>query len=127
LRLSAALGALKLTVAAVCAIHIADRIRSMASGAPANEILETGLLIAIAITLVSIAPAIWSQNADLTRGLLIQFLLAALAVVLCIIERPDREPNEQDKARMALDAAIAAHKAATGPPVQRRWFTPWRR
>src|SRR6186997_1425095 len=37
-RLAAALGALKLTVAGVCAIHILDRVRSLISGTPANEI-----------------------------------------------------------------------------------------
>jgi hypothetical protein len=127
LRLAAALGALKLTVAGVCAIHIVDRVRSLVSGTPSNEILETGLLIAVAITLVSVAPAIWSQNGDLVRELLIQFMLAALAAVLCIMERTGRKPKDADKTETALETAIAAHKAAAVSPASGRWFAPWRR
>ena len=126
LRLAAALGALKLTVAGVCAIHIVDRIRSMVSGTPANEVLETGLLIAVAISVVSVGPAIWSQNADLIRELLIQFLLAAFAAVLCIMERAGRKPKP-DKTETALEAAIAAHKAATEAPATGSGFSPLRR
>ncbi len=125
LRLAAALGALKLTVAGVCAIHIADRIRCMISGTPANEVLETGLLIAVGICLVAVAPAIWSQNGDLVRELLVQFMLAAFAAALSIIERSGRTPKE--KTENALELAIAALPSTTRVPAQTRWFTPWRR
>jgi len=124
LRLAAALGALKLTVAGICAIHIAARIRGMISGTPpANEVLETGLLIAVAICLVAIAPAIWSQNGDLVRDLLIQFVLAAFAAALLMMERAGRKPKE--KTEKALAVAIAALPSTTRVPA--RWFTPWRR
>ncbi len=129
LRLAAALGALKLTVAGVCAIHIADRIRCMISGTPANEVLETGLLIAVGICLVAVAPAIWSQNGDLVRELLVQFMLAAFAAVLSIMERSGRKPAETieaEKPESALELAIAALPSTTRAPAT-RWFTPWRR
>ena len=123
LRLAAALGALKLTVAGVCAIHIVDRVRSLLGGTPSNEILETGLLVAVAISLVSVAPAIWSQNGDLIRELLIQFLLAAFAAVLCIMERAGRKPKEAET--VVLNPAVAQLQAVR--PKQSTWFAPWRR
>ena len=125
LRLSAALGALKFTVAGVCAIHIADRIRCMISGTPANEVLETGLLIAVGICLVAVGPAIWSQNGDLARELLVQFMLAAFAAAISIMERSGRSPKENTE--NALELAIAALPSTTRVPGQSRWFTPWRR
>ena len=131
LRLAAALGALKLTVAGVCAIHITDRVRCMVSGTPANEVLETGLLIAVGICLVAVAPAIWSQNGDLVRELLVQFMLAGFAAVLSIMERSGRTPKEQmpkqEKAENALELAIAALPSTTRVGTQSRWYTPWRR
>ncbi len=126
LRLAAALGALKLTVAGVCAIHVVDRLRSLVSGTPSNEILETGLLLAVGISIVSVAPAIWSQNGDLVRELLIQFLLAAFAATLCMIERSGRKPDAKDKTEAALEAAIAAHSGARASADAGRWFAPWR-
>jgi hypothetical protein len=120
LKLSAMLGALKLTVAGVCAVHVVDRLRSLASGAPSNEILETGLLIAVVISIVSAAPAVWSQNGDLVRHLLLQFFLAALAAVLCIIDRSGRKTATKTDA--TGDVALAkATPITTGPA-----FTPWR-
>jgi hypothetical protein len=125
LKLSAVLGALELTVAGVCAVHIADRLRSLKSGEPTNEILETGLLIAVAINIVAVAPAIWSQNSDLVRHLLLQLLLAAFAAVLCIIERHGRKTKETVKVQtIPVDAAIAEATPATTTGLP---FKPWRR
>jgi hypothetical protein len=97
----------------------------MISGTPANEVLETGLLIAVGICLVAVAPAIWSQNGDLVRELLVQFMLAAFAAALSIMERSGRKPTEQTE--NALELAIAALPSTTRVPAQSRWFTPWRR
>jgi hypothetical protein len=124
LRLAAALGALKLTVAGVCVVHILDRARSLVSGTPSNEILETGLLLAVAISLVSVVPAIWSQNGDLIRELLIQFLLAAFAAVLCIMERASRKPEESQSAPVLNPAMLQLQKFQQ---KQDNWFAPWRR
>src|SRR6185312_14298066 len=76
IKLAAVLGALKLTVAGVCAVYVLDRFRTMFRAKPQNEILETGLLLAVGITIVSVAPAVWSGNADLVREYVIQLLLA---------------------------------------------------
>jgi hypothetical protein len=117
LKLAAILGALKLTVAAVCVVHIADRIRAVVTnGDPANEVIETGFLIAVGLSVVALVPAILSKNIDLTRDLTIQFLLAALAAAATIMER--RKADAFD-ARRGKSAEVAL--ASSGG-----WFAPWR-
>jgi len=92
LRLAAALGAMKLAIAGVCAIHVFDRLRRIFSGStPANEMLETALILAVGISIVSVVPAIWSHNADLMREQTVQLVLAAMTGVFCIVERRKAE------------------------------------
>ncbi|MDI3468207.1 MAG: hypothetical protein OJF62_000270 [Pseudolabrys sp.] len=117
LKLAALLGALKLTVAGVCVAHIVDRIRAILTGSdPMNEILETGLLIAVGISIVALVPAILSKNVDLTRDLTIQLLLAAIAAAATVIERRKADPLDAGRGKTA---AVAL--APSGG-----WFTPWR-
>lgn len=87
IKLAAFLGTVKLAVAIICAVHIADRLRALAGGKANSEILEGGLILVVAASIVSVAPAIWSNNADLVRDLTLQLILAALATALCIVER----------------------------------------
>jgi hypothetical protein len=93
IRLAAVLGAVKLVVAGVCAVHVVERMRALfARTAPANETLETALIVAVAISIVSLVPAIWSHNGDLAREQLIQLVLAGLTGVFCMIERGRTKP-----------------------------------
>lgn len=116
LELAAILGALKLTVAGVCAVHVVDRARALLTGSdPLNEILETGLLIAVAICIAGLAPAVWSKNIDLTRGLAVQLLLAGFAAILTIADRHKAEAVD-------LDGKSAEPVLAPGGG----WFAPWR-
>ena len=94
IQLAAFFGTLKLAVAFTCAIHIADRLRSLAGGKPATEILEGGLTLVVLITIASAGPAIWSSNTELVRDLVIQLVLAGLAVALCIVERNYRRDTD---------------------------------
>ena len=91
LQLAAFFGTLKLAVAVVCAIHLVDRLRSLAGGKPASEVLEGGMALVVLISVVSAGPAIWSQNNELVREQLIQLVLAGLAVALCMVERSYRK------------------------------------
>jgi hypothetical protein len=115
IKLAAFFGTLKLAVAVICAIHIVDRLRSLAGGAVNPEILEGGLMLVVLVSIVSAGPAIWSQNTDLVREQAIQLLLAVVATGLCLVERsnlrvaaqpkPDRIQNNTI---VAVDAAAAA-------------------
>ena len=111
IQLAAFFGTLKLAVAITCAIHIADRLRSLAGGKPATEILEGGLALVVLITIASAGPAVWSSNTELVRDLVIQLVLAGLAVALCIVERNYRRDTD-------LVESVQLPEGAS--------FTPWR-
>ena len=114
IKLAAFFGTLKLAVAAICAIHIVDRMRALAGGKASSDVLEGGLILVVAISLAAVGPALWSHNADLVREQALQLFLAAVATGLCILER-----NYASKAEKPAMAAAAVPHGAT-------WFTPWR-
>jgi hypothetical protein len=114
IKLAAMLGALKLVVAGVCAVHILDRGRAMVAGTANPGVLEAGMMLVVLITLVSVAPALWSENADLVREHLIQLLLAGLAAALLIIERSRLPLADSDEIASPADLP------------ERAWFAPWR-
>jgi hypothetical protein len=111
LQLAAFFGTLKLAVAVVCAIHLVDRLRSLAGGKPASEVLEGGMALVVLISAVSAGPAIWSQNNELVREQVIQLVLAGLAIALCMVERSYRKDAD-------LVASVRLPEGAS--------FTPWR-
>jgi hypothetical protein len=87
MKLAAFFGAVKFAVALACAVHIADRLRSLAGGKANSDILEGALIVVLLVSLVSVGPSVWSQHAELLREQVLQLLLAALAVALCLVER----------------------------------------
>jgi hypothetical protein len=111
IQLAAFFGTLKLAVAAVCAIHLVDRLRSLAGGKPSSEILEGGLILVVLITIASAGPAVWSHNTEVVREQVIQLALAALATALCMVERNYRKD---------ADLVASVRMPETAP------FTPWR-
>jgi hypothetical protein len=112
IKLAAFFGTLKLAVAGICALHIADRIRCSTRGEANSEILEAGLILVVTISIVSVGPASWSYSADLMREHTYQLLFAALATGLCIFERSNarRSENAQTDSKIVVDTA--ATKAA---------------
>jgi hypothetical protein len=96
IKLAAVLGAVKLVIAVVCAVHAFERVRAVFTGAtPVSEGLETALIVAVAISILSLVPAIWSHNGDLAREQLIQLVLAGLTGVFCMIERGRKAPEQK--------------------------------
>jgi hypothetical protein len=112
IQLAAFFGTLKLAVAGVCAVHIVERIRSLAGDKPVSDLLEGGLILVVLITFASAGPAVWSHNADLVREQAIQLAFAALATALCMVERSYTRSAESDQ--------------AVGAPQAGTWFAPWR-
>ena len=113
IQLAAFFGTLKLAVAGICAIHIIDRLRSLASGKPVSDVLEGGLILVVLITIASAGPAVWSHNAELLREQVIQLALAALATALSMLER-----SYGKNAETVAEPAAMPHGAT--------WFMPWR-
>lgn len=112
LKLAAFFGTVKLAAAFICAIHLVDRLRSLAAGGAANaEMFEAGLALVVGVSIVSAGPAVWSHNADLVREQIIQLSLAALGVALCMVERSYAQGNKPPVAAAAVSEARLAAAA----------------
>ena len=109
IKLAAFFATLKLAVAAICAVHILDRFRSLISGTADSEILDAALVLVVVISIGSIGPAVWSQNAELVREGAIQLSLAALAAALCMLERSLTRKAEDTDTQVAKHAETAKH------------------
>jgi hypothetical protein len=118
IKLAAFFAALKLAVAGICAVHILDRFRSFVGGKADSEILEGGLILVVLISIVSVGPAVSSQNAELVREQTIQLLLAAIATALCLLERNYSRPAAELKPAVSLEL--------TATPRGAHWFSPFR-
>lgn len=116
IKLAAFFGTLKLAVAGICAAHIIDRFRSLASGKAVSDVLEGALILVVLISIASVAAAVWSHNADLAREQVIQLVLAGLATALCIVER--------SYGRRAKNTEAIMLPAAT--PRGAPWYSPFR-
>lgn len=116
IKLAAFFAAVKFIAAAACGLHVADRFRSLAGGKANSEILEGGLILVVVISILSSAPAVWSNNGAQVREQVIQLVLAALAFALCLVERSFDTPVE-------VEADVSAEVALPKGP---RWFSPWR-
>jgi hypothetical protein len=118
LKLAAFFAALKLAVAGICAIHIVDRLRSFADGQANTQVLEAALILVVAISILTVGPAVWSQDVGLVREYTIQLVLAGLAAAFCALERGRT-------ARAVIEEAPApAGEVAAAPGAT--WFSPWR-
>ena len=118
IKLSAFFGAVKLAVACICAFYVVARLRALKGGRADSDILEGGLILVVAISIVSVGPAVLSQNADLVREQTVQLILAAVATGLCLVERRQGWPAATAKATAVVK--LAAARGAT-------WFSPFRR
>jgi hypothetical protein len=118
IKLAAFFGTVKLAVAAVCAIHVLDRLRVFVGGKPDLEILEGGLILVVLVSIVSVGPAVWTHSAEMVREATIQLALAAIATALCLLERSNTASPE------AATPAVATQLAAT--PRGAPWFSPFR-
>jgi hypothetical protein len=121
IKLAAFIATLKLAVAAICAVHIADRLRAFAGGTANSEILDAGLVLVLLISIATVAPAIWTQNADLVREQVITLLLVGVAAGLGALERGYQRSAPTVPAGKA---ALVAGKAVTSGEAQ--WFSPLR-
>jgi len=114
IKLAAFLAAMKLAVAGICVVHIADRFRSFAGGNADPQILEGALIIIVVYSFLSVAPAVWSGNAEIVREYAIHILLACLALALCIAERnvlamPILEPESETEETPQVMPSSALH------------------
>ncbi|HEY7232142.1 MAG TPA: hypothetical protein VH558_17430 [Pseudolabrys sp.] len=98
IKLAAFFATLKLAVACICALHIADRVRNFTRGQANSDVLEAALILVVLISIASVGPGSWADSIDLMREQAYQLLFAGMAVGLCIFER--------SYARRAAESAI---------------------
>jgi hypothetical protein len=113
LHLVAFFGALKLTAAAVLAIHIVDRIRTLSSGNVDHAIIDAGLLLVVLASALAQLPAFFTGS--VIRFDAANFILAAVAVTFSFIERRGNlAPAPQPPPRLATQTIVPL------PPSERR-------
>jgi hypothetical protein len=92
IKLAAFFATLKLAAALACLGYVAAAIRAWpARHSP--DVLEAGLILIVAISILAVGPAVWAQDAALVRRHTIDLALAGLAVALCLVERHGLRAN----------------------------------
>ncbi|HEX3709300.1 MAG TPA: hypothetical protein VHV56_05385 [Pseudolabrys sp.] len=114
IKLAAFVATLKLAAASICAVHLLDRLRTLFGGTADTDILEAGLILIVAISIVSVGPAVWAHDAALLREHVIQLLLAAIATGLCLVEANRSELGDAE----AFEPEAETVPATTGAPLK---------
>jgi len=118
LKLAAFFAALKLAVASICALHIFDRMRALVRGKADSKILEGGLILVVLVSIASVGPGVWLQNAELVRDGFLQLTLAAVAAALCNVERYYSRPADEKESEPPLELAATERSVP--------WFSSFR-
>lgn len=87
IKLAAFFGGVKLIVAGAFAWYFVDRFRAMFRGQANPYVLEGGLILVVAISILTAGLAARSGNGELMREYAIQLGLAFIATALSIFER----------------------------------------
>ena len=106
IRLAAFMGALKLSVAVVFALHLIDRFHPLRKNEINHELLDAGALLAVCSTFIAAMPALLESSPQLLASHRPALWLAGLAATLSIIERiaESEKPGEA----LAVPSAIVA-------------------
>lgn len=135
LQFAAFFGALKLAVATIFIMHVADRVRGLWGRKADPDILEAALLLVVFATIAVAIPALLDGAPDLIRQHTLHLLLAAVAAMLVVVEHL----AEIDEGRAAGHGApthaarsqagrigAAATLPATSWPATNRQIIAWR-
>jgi hypothetical protein len=110
-RLAAFLAAVKLTAAAVLALHLVGRVRASNGASRNDELLDAALLLVVVLTLVMAMPAVLDGNRELVRLYAADLLMAGAAAIFSVIERTAAGPPvaaEKPAVRLATSDEIRA-------------------
>jgi hypothetical protein len=105
---AAFLGAVHLTIAVVLTLHLASRVRALRGGRIAHDLLDAGLILVVASTVVVSTPAILNGATEILVQERLPLWLVGLAATLSIIERLP----EAEAARPGLFERLCARLAA---------------
>ncbi len=121
IRLAAFFATIKLAVAAICAVHIADRFRPLARGEANSEILDAGLVLVMLVSVSTVGPGVWTHNPEVVREHTLTLMLVSVAAGLGLLERSRQRTDQTPPAKTSLiaDNAVAQRDA--------QWFSPLRK
>ncbi len=119
INLAIAFGAFKLAAAGMCVVHVIDRFRTLNSGKPSPQILETALLLVVIASIFCVLPAVWDHNADLIRTNTVNLVLAAIAAALNALEHPETEAEKVEAVELDDSPFVTAKPRSA-------WYAPWR-
>jgi hypothetical protein len=119
-------GAAKLAIASILLCHLVERIRAFGSSKADHETLEAGLLLVVAMTIVSALPALADGIPSLVWPHSLHLVLAGVAATLSVLERI-AERWEAAALREAARAAAedSSDDATPAAPAQKRASEDW--
>jgi MFS family permease len=118
-QLAAFLGALKLAVAVVFALHLADRFRPSRETEINHELLDAGSLLAVCVTFIMAMPALLESTPQFLAPHRPALWLAGLAATLSMIERIAE--SEKFFRPATVPSAIVALPPRRGRTSALRW------
>ncbi|HWM81503.1 MAG TPA: hypothetical protein VNQ56_05510 [Pseudolabrys sp.] len=114
--LAALFGIVKLAVAGLCITHLVDCIRNGGHVRSNPAALELALLLVVALSMVTVAPAVWQHDPTLIRTCVVNLVLASLAAALGVLEPPTLHiPVVQNGV-----ATVPMHRSALDEPASAR-------
>lgn len=126
IKLGAVLGALKLTVAGVCGLHVIDRLRALFGRETNFEVVQAGLFVAVSICVVAVLPALVQGFTDVVRDYTFDLALAGVGAALAgggraVAARTTFVPKNfapQEPANDVAEAAVKAGSAAKAAAIK---------
>lgn len=100
-KLAAFLGTIKLSVAVVFAIHVGDRLRTLAGGTVNYDLLDAGVVLVVVSTFLSAAPALLEATPQFFNEHRPALWLAGLAATLSLAERVAHSEEAPAQSRTA--------------------------
>lgn len=101
IRLAAFLGAVKLSVAALFAVYLVSRIKSLMGHETDHEVVDAAVLLVASITVVAAMPALIDGETALLAEHRLPLWLGGLAVTLSMIERVVADEKASERAAAA--------------------------
>lgn len=117
-------GTVNLAIAVIFALHLASRVGSFRGGRVSHDLLDAGLILVVASTIVAATPAILHGATEIMIQERLPLWLVGLAATLSMIERfPETETRRSGRmpARTSATAEKAAMPAARGSAQAPRW------
>jgi hypothetical protein len=104
---AAALGAMKLGVAAIFALYLARRLTGITGSRSDHDLLEAGLVLVVVTIAVLAVPVVFDEPASLLNQFRVPLWLVGLAATLTMVERAAAECEPRSRFAMCEESTRA--------------------